>query len=128
MLYGEKNDPERLGWIEALILNAITNVVRDVSGVISGKVDIKSATLSFFLPNIGNLIGAATWDKKLKQLNAQAVSSMFSTAATTAAATTNDVKMDKTPEQKSAEKDALIKSLIPFTLALANQITKGYRI
>jgi hypothetical protein len=106
-LYGEP-DP-RLGWVEALVVNAITNVVGDVSGVASGSEDIKTAIANFFVPNIGKIVGDYFWPVKH-------------------AATAAVIQQPKTIANLPSEIQqmlAMVGSGIPFIGTLLYQVKKG---
>lgn len=100
----------RMGWIEALIANAVTNVTTDVIATRGGTQDMKTTVLNFLLPNIGKMIGSRIWKPE----------------ATTAQA----APLPPIPEivnKQNNEKAAVISfaSLIPLSLTIANQVSKG---
>ena len=60
-LYGESKSDPRLGWIGTVITAAISNIINDVSGVVSGKENIKTGILNTLFPYIGKYVGGRLW-------------------------------------------------------------------
>ena len=106
-----ENDIERLGWIEAVISAAISNVVGDVVAVSNQTEDKKTMILNTLFPYVGKYIGNKLWP-----VHRQA-----------------DTPQAKTPKKLSEfppevqQKAALVITGIPFAGSLIYQIAKGIK-
>ena len=107
-LYG--TDDPSLGWIEAIVAAAISNIVGDVTAVSSGSEDRRTAILNTLFPFIGKAIGNAIWPMKSGPAPAPALPPPNKLA-------------DLPPEVQQIT--ALVGSGLPFIGSLIYQLKRG---
>lgn len=126
-------EEQNLGWIEALILNAVTNIFSDITGVWNGTESWKTAITNTFVPNIGKLVAQKVfkWDDGLNQPAAASPdtsSADIINAINQAAASATQ----PTPAAQAAPKKnyntAMIAGIAPLALSTAIQILKGSKL
>jgi hypothetical protein len=126
-------EDQRLGWIEALILNAVTNIFSDITGVWNGTESWKTAITNTFVPNIGKLVAQKVfkWDDGLNQPAAAAPDTSANdiiNAINQAAATAAQPAPATQATTKKNYNTAMVAGIAPLALSTALQILKGSRL
>lgn len=108
-----------MGWIEAIVAAAVTNVYTDLKAALDGTQSWQTSLLNTFNPFVGKIIG-----KSVEQHKGFGI-----TNSVTPDGMPVTITSIVTPEQLDKNQGiALATTAIPFVLSLLNQYVKGYRI
>lgn len=107
-LYGANKTDPRLGWIGTVITAAISNIIGDITGIASGKENIKTGILNTLFPYIGKYVGGRLWS----------VDQSSQASASVPAQSLADLSA------KKQQTIAMVATVIPFAGALIYQLVK----